>query len=173
MTIDFNVCEYIEPEDLINIVDIIRSFDYERKEELPDYDNEVDAIDEYFALIDRSKTNYYFSVFDKAAYLFININSHYFSNGNKRLSVVSTVYFLEKNKYIPSGLSKKNYEKILTDLFGDFPLTDWDGFEAKDFGLYNLAIIVARQNEKKHLKVSNDELKEKVKTFFEKTFTLQ
>ncbi len=107
MSNELNNIEYIEPEDLINIINIIRSLDYEHEEEMPDYDNERDSIDEYFALIDRSKTIYYPHIFDKASYLFININSHYFSNGNKRLSVVSTSYFLEKNNYIPAKLSKK------------------------------------------------------------------
>lgn len=172
MPLDLNI-EFIEPEDLINIVDIIRGFDYEHEEEVPDYDNERNAIDEYFALIDRSKMSYYPSIFNKASYLFININSHYFSNGNKRLSVVSTVYFLEKNNYFPSSLSKEDYKNILDSLFGFFELYDWEGFEAKDFGLYNLAIIVARQNEDNSLNISNDELKEKVKEFFNKTFVLQ
>ena len=165
--------EYIEPEDLINIVDIIRGFEYEHEEEVPDYDNERSAIDNYFALLDRSKMIYYPSVLDKASFLFININSHYFSNGNKRLSVVSTVYFLDKNNFSPSDLSKNDYRNILVSLFGDFELSDWDGFEAKDFGLYNLAVIVAKHNEENDLDLSNDELKIKVKEFFDKTFVLQ
>jgi len=101
---------------------------------------------------------------------FININSHYFSNGNKRLSVVSTVYFLEKNNYFPDDLSKKNYKDILNSLFIDCDFTDWEGFEPKDFGLYNLAIIIAKKNEDRENKVSDDELKEKVKKFFKQTF---
>ncbi|MCF6276596.1 MAG: hypothetical protein L3J07_01970 [Candidatus Magasanikbacteria bacterium] len=163
-----NNIEYILPEDLINIINIIRGFEYEHKEEVPDYDSQRDSIDEYFALIDRSKTIYYPNITDKASFLFININTHYFSNGNKRLSVVSTVYFLEKNNYLPSVLSKENYKSILKSLFGDCSFYNWKGFEPKDFGLYNLAIIVAMKNESK--KISDDELKEKVKFFFEQTF---
>lgn len=171
MTTDSDI-EYIEPEDLINIVDIIRSFEYEHQEEIPDYDNERDSIDEYFALIDRSKMVYYPSVLDKASFLFININSHYFSNGNKRLSVVSTVYFLEKNNYLPGNVTKAEYRIILDSLFGDNDLSDWKGFEAKDFGLYNLAVIVAKHNEPESMDLSSDELKNKVKEFFKKTFIL-
>jgi len=165
--------EYIEPEDFNNIVVIIRGLEYENSEEVPDYDSERDAVDKYFALIDRSKLDYYPDIFDKAAHLFININSHYFSNGNKRLSVTSTAYFLEKNGHVPSNLSKKNYESILSKLFGNFKLSDWDRFEAQDFGLYNLALIIAKKNEKNHLEISNDELKNKIKQFFEKTFEIQ
>lgn len=172
MSLESNV-EYIEPEDLINIVNIIRGFEYEHAEKVPDYDSERNAIDEYFSLIDRSKMIYYPGVLDKASYLFININSHYFSNGNKRLSVVSTVYFLEKNNYTNSNLSKNDYKEILNRLFGSVDLSDWEGFEAKDFGLYNLAIIVAIQNENNNLKMNNDELKDKVKRFFKKTFVLK
>ncbi len=165
-----NNIEYIEPEDLFNIVNIIRGFEYEYKEEVPNYDDQEESIDDYFALIDRSKTVYYPTITDKASYLFININSHYFSNGNKRLSVVSTVYFLEKNNYFTSDLSKKNYKDILNSLFTDCNFTDWEGFEPKDFGLYNLAIIVAKKNENRDNKISDDELKENIKSFFEQTF---
>ncbi len=170
MTKKQSYIKYIEPEDLNNIVNIIRSFNYENEKEIPDYDKETDAIDKYFALIDRSKTEYYPDIFDKASHLFININSHYFSNGNKRLSVVSTVIFLEKNGFIAANLSKENYREIIKNLFGNFSLAELEGFEPKDFGIYNLAIIVAMQNEKKQLKVSNDDLKKKVKIFFKKTF---
>lgn len=162
--------EYIEPEDLINIVDIIRGFEYEYKEEVPNYDDQEESIDNYFALVDRSKTVYYPTIVDKASYLFININSHYFSNGNKRLAVVSTVYFLEKNNYLPLDLTKKDYTKILQSLFDDCHFIDWEGFEPKDFGLYNLAIVVAKKNEDKKHRISDDELKERVKAFFEQTF---
>ena len=88
------------------------------------------------------------------------------------MSVVSTVYFLNKNNYFPSNLSKKNYKNILNRLFNNFALSDWDGFESKDFGLYNLAVIVAMHNEDTNLDISNDELKSKVKKFFEKSFVL-
>ena len=71
MTKELFAIEYIDPEDLINIVDIIRGFEYEHEEEVPDYDGERNAIDEYFALIDRLKTSYYPNIFDKASYLFI------------------------------------------------------------------------------------------------------
>ena len=67
-----NNIEYIEPEDLINIVNIIRSFEYEYyeyKEEVPNYDEQEESIDDYFALIDRSKTIYYPTIIDKASYL--------------------------------------------------------------------------------------------------------
>jgi len=165
-----NNIEYIEPEDLFNIVNIIRGFEYIYKEEVPNYDDQKESIDDYFALIDRSKTIYYPTILDKASYLFININSHYFSNGNKRLSAISTVYFLKKNNYVPSNLLKKNYKDILNSLFTDCKFKDWEGFEPKDFGLYNLAIIVAKKNEDKDNRISDDELKEKVKSFFEQTF---
>ena len=162
--------EYIEPEDLNNIVSIIRGFDYENQEEIPNYDSEEEAVDKYFALIDRARTDYYPSIFEKASHLFININFHYFSNGNKRLSVVSTVIFLEKNNYINADLSKEEYNEILKELFSGYDFKEYEGFEPKDFGIYNLAIIVAMQNEDVKIKVSNDELKEKVRTYFEKTF---
>jgi len=161
---------YIEPEDLIDIIDIIQEFEYDYKEEVPNYDQEIDGIDNYFALIDRSKQIYYPDIFSKASYLFININNHYFSNGNKRLAVVSTVYFLEKNKYSAREILKNDYKKILIELFGEVPLVDFKEFDAISFGLYNLAIIVAMRNESKILQLQNDDTKEKVEQFFKAIF---
>ena len=73
------------------------------------------------------------------------------------MSVVSTIIFLEKNGFIVADLTKEDYNKILKELFGDFSLAELNGFEPKDFGIYNLAIIVAMRNEKKQLNMSNDE----------------
>lgn len=163
--------EYIKPEDLFNIINEIRNFEYENEEEIPDYDAERQAIDEYFSLIDRSKTHYYPSIFEKASFLFININSHYFSNGNKRLATVSTVYFLALNNYKPISLDKSEYKNLLHELFANPNLNDWEGFNSVNFGLYNLAIVIARHNEEKNRNFSNDELKEKVKIYFQKSFS--
>ena len=159
--------EYIKPEDLIDIVDTIRGLDYEYEAEVPDYDKEHDAIDQYFSLIERSGQSFYPDIFAKASYLFININSHYFSNGNKRLAVTSTTFFLEKNNYTFKTLSKDKCEEILQALFGVQKLDDFDGFSPINYALYNLALIVAMMNKQDN---KFDDLKEKVTDFFNKTF---
>ena len=85
--------KYITPEDLLQIVNIIQSIDYLHQEEIPNYDAENESIDKYFALIERSRTHYYPDVYSKSAFLIINLNNHYFSNGNKRLAFVTTLFF--------------------------------------------------------------------------------
>lgn len=86
---------YITPEDLVEIIDIIQSFDYISDEEIPKYDDEPDKIDDYFSLIDRLKNDtYYPNIYTKAAALLLYLNGHYFANGNKRLAVFSMTYFL-------------------------------------------------------------------------------
>ncbi len=159
--------KYITPEDLIEIIDTINSFDYEYQEEVPNYDQEREGIDKYFSLIDRSKTDYYPSIFDKASFLFININTHYFSNGNKRLAMTSTVFFLEKNNYTSRELSKDEFLEILQTLFRDFEINDFEGFTPIGFAMYHLAIIIASKNKQN---MDFNELKDKVANFFEEVF---
>jgi len=155
--------KYITAEDLIKIVDIINNLEYENKEEVPSYDTEMDAIDNYFSLIDRSKLNYYPDVLSKASFLFININSHYFSNGNKRLSVTSTAYFLEMNGYTFKNISKDEYKKIFNDIFGKTKVVDFSDFPSVNFALYNLAIIVASKAKES---IDFDKFKEQITQFF-------
>lgn len=157
--------KYIESKDLVDIVDLITQFDYKNKEKAPNYDREKDGIDNYFSLMDRAKEDvYYPEVLDKASFLFININNHYFSNGNKRLALVTVIMFLEKNNYTNRlNLKKDDIKKLLNELFIGIRLDDVKNFDIINFGLYNLALIVARKGE---LGIPPEVLKEKVKMFF-------
>ncbi len=140
--------KYIGPEDFVHIVDTIQAFDYPHRDEVPDYDSEPEAVDNYFSLIDRTRSDaFYSTVYLKATVLFLNINGHYFSNGNKRLAIFSLTYFLELNNIKPKELSKESYSSLLQSIFkSDIALTDYEGFEASDFAMYNLAIITAQFN---------------------------
>lgn len=159
--------KYITPEDLINIIDIIRSLDYEYAEEVPNYDSEREGIDKYFSLIDRMRQEYYPDIYSKATFLFLNVNSHYFSNGNKRLAVVSMTTFLESNMYTPIDMSKDEYRNLLIERFSDSELNDWENFSPIDFAMYNLAIITAEQNK---IGTPFDDVKDKVESFLKQTF---
>ena len=138
---------YITPENLIEIIDAIQSFDYVSDEEIPRYDEQADKVDDYFALIDRLKNDtYYPDIFSKAATLFLNVNGHYFANGNKRLAVFSMTFFLESNGWRPRKMSKDEYAEVITDVFGAYKLEDYDNFSPTDFAMYNIAIITATFN---------------------------
>lgn len=160
---------YIAPEDLIEIIDIIRSLDYSNSEEIPRYDEQPDKIDDYFSLIDRLQNDtYYPDVMSKAAVLFLNLNSHYFENGNKRLAVVSTVFFLENNGWVMVNRGKKFFAKIIRDSFCVEGLKDYENFSSKNFAMYNVALITAQLNQNN---VSFEEGKRQTKVFLEKAFT--
>lgn len=144
---DLNEIKYIIPEDLVKIIDIIQNFDYPHEEEIPYYDKEPEKIDDYFSLIDRLKNDtYYPDIHSKASNLFLNINGHYFFNGNKRLAVFSLTFFLENNGLHPISLEKSEYSKIIVDIFGNHTLIDYPSFIPTDFAMYNLALITADFN---------------------------
>jgi prophage maintenance system killer protein len=159
---------YISPEDLIEIIDIIQSFDYVSDEEVPVYDAQPDKIDDFFALIDRLKSDvYYPDIFSKATVLFLNVNGHYFSNGNKRLAVFSLTYFLESNGLRPADLSKHEFSNLITKIFGDHKLEDYENFSPTDFAMYNVALITAKFNLNN---VGYDEAKLQVEQFLRTVF---
>jgi len=139
---------YITPEDLVEIIDVIQGFDYINDEEIPKYDDQPEKIDDYFALIDRIKNDtYYPDIYSKAATLFLNINGHYFTNGNKRLAVFSMTYFLESNGLSPASLDKDKFSNLITKIFEKHTLEDYDNFSPTDFAMYNLALITAQFNQ--------------------------
>ena len=138
---------YITPEDLVEIIDVIQSFDYISDEEIPRYDDQPEKIDDYFSLIDRLRNDtYYPDIYSKAAALLLNLNGHYFANGNKRLAVFSMTYFLESNGLRPADLDKNEFSNLITEVFGNHELEDYENFSPTDFAMYNVALITARFN---------------------------
>ena len=139
---------YITPEDLVEIIDVIQSFDYISDEEIPRYDDQPEKIDDYFSLIDRLKNDtYYPDIYAKAAALLLNVNGHYFANGNKRLAVFSMTYFLESNGLTPTESTKNEFSDLITEIFGNHKLEDYDNFSPTDFAMYNVALITAQLNQ--------------------------
>ena len=163
--------KYITPEDLIEIIDIIQGFDYINDEEIPKYDDQPNKVDDYFALVDRLKNDaYYPDIFSKGAALFLNLNGHYFTNGNKRLAVFSLAFFLENNGWRPKEIDKNEIDGIITDIFGIHELKDYDNFSSSDFAMYNVALITAQFNKRG---VNFDDGKSQVEMFLKKVFVKQ
>ena len=160
--------QYIIPENLIKIIDVIRGLDYVSDEEIPQYDDQPDKIDHYFSLVDRLKNDtYYPNIFSKATTLFLNINSHYFANGNKRLAVFSMTFFLESNGWKPKELNKNEFASVIIEIFGTHELEDYNNFSSTDFAMYNVALITAQFNQNG---VDFDDGKNQVETFLKKVF---
>ena len=86
----------------------------------------------------------------KAAYLFCSIiDSHPFSNGNKRLAVTLLIAFLLLNRYKIHG---PNMRVLRRELHRTFPQLQWQKVGAfsqpHEHFFYHLALIIADRNQK-------------------------
>src|SRR5690606_8963648 len=120
---------------------------YSKLEEVPSY-REKTGFPNLMATLERAKEDiYYPDLVSKAAYLFININKgHFFSNGNKRLSIVILLLFLIINSCSFKNEDKEWYKGKLNALFPectDLPMEDFSDFTPVDFCAYHLAIRTA------------------------------
>lgn len=143
---------------------------YAKKEEVPNYREQLNGIAKYAGILETVRSDqFYPSLFDKASYLLIQINKgHFFSNGNKRLSLMTALIFIVINDYWFIGEREQYFQKVM-ELFPTFDRFDHDpNFKPYEFGLYNLSIIIAANNE---YEPDFDLLKNKVNDFL-KTFLL-
>lgn len=156
---------YISDGYLDPIFDLLENR-YTRAEEIPLYKIEKSGFDQFCGVLQKVQADtYYPSLFEKATYLLVNINKgHFFSNGNKRLALVTTTTFLSINHYQLKNESKKWYKEFLGGLFPEYEnWTDYDEFTSTDFVTYNLSIMIADSGV---YNISHDELKERVTNFF-------
>lgn len=89
----------------------------------------------------------------KAAYLFCSIiDSHPFSNGNKRLSVTLLTAFLLLNGYKIHG---PNMRVMREEMHRAFPNLKWEEVgafsQAHEHFFYHLALIIADRSQKGHM----------------------
>ncbi len=137
---------------------------FSKKEEVPNYLEQVEGLSKYRSALEAIKSSFYQDFFDKCAFLLIHINKgHFFSNGNKRLSLVTTCIFIAINDFWFKECTKEKYLERMKDLFPDFKdFYSDDNFKPYEFALYNLSIIIADN----HLYETNfDTLKAKIKSF--------
>lgn len=158
---------YIGKDDLEIIFGIIAEH-YTNQEEIPNYSSEEAGIEKLLGVYERVKMNHYTTLIDKVVYLFIQINKgHFFSNGNKRLALVSSIGFLFLNEKEVKQLTREEFKKILISLFPlcESDIEDHEEFNSGEFALYNLSIIVADSH--KYLPEGDfNMLKQKVSDFF-------
>jgi prophage maintenance system killer protein len=132
-------------DQLIGVVfDIIAEF-YSAKEEIPDYRNEP-GLPKLISVLQGARQDYYPTLTDKAAYLMVQINKgHFFSNGNKRLALAcATVFLVMNGKHFEDTFTRDPYRKLFAELFPTFTeIEDYPDFLPKEFGLYNLSILIA------------------------------
>jgi|SRR3989344_3471945 len=139
---------------------------YAKIEEVPSYKDERTGYEKLLSVLDQARADtYYPELFDKAAYLLIQINKgHFFSNGNKRLALVATTVFLDINGKHLKSLPKGEYQTLLARLFPEYKdWSDFPEFSSTDFATYHLSIIIADSGT---FSIDHDELKARVKSFF-------
>ncbi|MCH8888969.1 type II toxin-antitoxin system death-on-curing family toxin [Patescibacteria group bacterium] len=156
---------YYLSEDHLNLIFELLSKRYARVEEVPHYKLETTGFDSLCGVLKRVQADtYYPLLFEKAVYLLININKgHFFSNGNKRLALVTMTTFLDINQYKLKKESKDWYREFLTKLFPEYKQwQDFEDFRSTDFATYNLSIMIADSGV---YNISHDELKERVLSF--------
>jgi death-on-curing family protein len=155
---------YVDIQDMDFVFDIIREH-YTSHETIPDYRHEKSGLAKLEGILMGTQEDiYYPTIRAKAGHLIIQINKgHFFSNGNKRVALASTLFFLFKNDYTLRDRSKEEYRNELVNLFPKCTdYADFGDFRPEEFGYYNLSIIIADHD--KYVN-SFDELKDKVNAF--------
>lgn len=157
---------YIEDSGLLESIFELIELRYAKLEEVPSYRSEGGFVN-LCATLNRVKDDlYYPTLFSKSAYLFININKgHFFSNGNKRLSIVVLFFFLVTNNLLFKGKDKQWYRERLEELFpecSDIDFEDFPDFTAVDFCAYHLAIRTAASGK---YNISHPDLKNRIEGF--------
>lgn len=100
--------------------------------------NGIEKLNMVFELIQND--NYYPDFYSKAAYLFLAINcGHYFSNGNKRLSITCLFFFIKRNKFTFKSFKKDFYASWFNNNFPNFLLSENIFFRNFGWAFYNLA----------------------------------
>jgi hypothetical protein len=138
---------------------------YSHIEEVPAYLDEP-GIADLRGVFSGVQQDYYPTLIEKATYLLVGINKgHFFSNGNKRLSAVVLLLFLDANDFKFQDKTKVAYEKLLSDTFPERPEVEWEDFSdfsPTDFALYHLCIEIARSGA---YGIEHGDLKERVGSF--------
>lgn len=156
---------YIKRQDLSLIHEIIEN-SLTHSETVPDYTKESEGVNQWESVLNSTKARkYYPRFFDKATKLLIDVNKgHFFSNGNKRLALVTALLFVYYNGYRFHDYQKKKYRKYLKDSFPECTTYQDFSFLPVEFAYYNLSIIIASHN---IYSIPHPILKERVKSFLE------
>lgn len=157
---------YLSERHLDIVFDILEE-QYARAEEVPQYKLERMGFEKLCGVLEQAKSDtYYPNLLEKAVYILVSINKgHFFSNGNKRLALVTMTTFLDINQLSLKTESKDWYKDCLVDLFPEYAQwADFDDFTSTDFATYNLSIMIADSGV---YNISHDELKRRILVFLQ------
>jgi death-on-curing family protein len=136
---------YLEKEHLDPIFKFVAER-YGRQEEVPNYRDNLQGVEKLLGVLERARMDrYYPTLLEKATHLLLSINKgHFFSNGNKRLALVTTTTFLTINEKHLKEDSKEFYKTLLKSQFPEHTeCKDFPDFTSTDFATYNLSIVIA------------------------------
>ncbi|MBU0766755.1 type II toxin-antitoxin system death-on-curing family toxin [Patescibacteria group bacterium] len=120
------------------------------KEPAPMYGRETSGIKRLEAIFHLMQRSDYKGLLGKAAYMFCSvIDSHHFSNGNKRLAVSLLIFFLLVNN---RSIHAPNMEVMRGELNKAFPKLKWQDVQSfsypHEYFFYHLALIIADRSQK-------------------------
>ncbi len=114
-------------------------------ESAADYVHEPEGMQQLEKVLSFVQNDQYYSNFaQKAAYLLCSVaGSQYFSNGNKRLSIILLLKILGLNDTAIKDFGHDGYHALLNQTF---PMSNWEDnsniSDAHALFLYNLAIVI-------------------------------
>ncbi len=151
---------YITTEECLPLFKI--ALEFNKAEDTPDYGLNSRGIEKLDAVLKQSRSSWYKGVYEKATYIFLSINKgHFFINGNKRLALIITLYFLYQNGKVHKKKTLVEYQSWFKEKFPEYNFEHEEFREAHALGFYNFNIAIAASHE--HF----DTLKKKVKNFLE------
>jgi len=120
------------------------AIDFDVSEMTPHYGANKKGLEKLEGALERIKESYYRGKFEKAAYLLLTINKgHFFPNGNKRLALILSMYFLYKNDSVHKPISKESYKVWFGKNFGSFRLSKTTFNTVNGWAFYNLNKAIA------------------------------
>lgn len=159
--------QYLDETDLPIIFGVIQRH-HSNDEDRPNYQDEPDGIANVLGAFERIKEDrYYPTLLEKVSALMLQINGHYFFNGNKRLAMVSSIILLGINNIdFREDLDKEYYCSLFEKIFPQFvaSVEDYPEFSPEEFGLYNLSVLIA---DKQKYGITYENLKNLIPVFLE------
>jgi prophage maintenance system killer protein len=155
---------YIDLAMVFTIFEILQKYYESPTNQLPAYTKESAGVVKFQGCLESIKFDqFYPDFFSKATHLIVSINhQHCFSNGNKRLGLVTLFSFGLLNSYIDRPRTIDETKAKLLELFPTITNLEYVDFYPWEFGLYNISIVIA---DKATHQLSDDDLKSRVKSF--------
>jgi prophage maintenance system killer protein len=151
--------KYVSLDDCCNALFDL-AIDFDLHENTPRYEDNKIGTEKLNATLNHVQQDWYPTKLEKAAYIFVSINKgHFFANGNKRLALIVTLFFLYENNFKHKNIQKKEFKKWFSKNFPKHKLSRSKFRTIYGWAFYNLNKAIAASNKK------FDELKDSIRDF--------